>query len=339
MAGRSLCASEAGQKKAELALIRKQLTRTVLVRDRGIASWTTVSKFFNRKSVDRIIFQEICHVLDLDWEEIAGVSEEWEPEPEPEEATGELLEAVWRCGARSRLALDPYILTTIRREGVLEKCLQQIRLGLGGKQRVVPILGAAGYGKSTILGMIYDELRQQMALEGWIALVRCDDLVQSADRWVEELGAKASDRPLTMIEIAQQLTAQRGRGVLLIDTLDIVLTKPLVPVFRQMVLQLLECGTTVAFTCRDNDYAEFFEPYHESFAGFRESVADGCKVTQFTPEEVRLAAQAFASLQPEYPTEASQIAFAQKILALSADRVSLAEIAANPLLLALLCGR
>ncbi|GAB4297355.1 MAG: hypothetical protein Fur0025_35330 [Oscillatoriaceae cyanobacterium] len=236
MAGRSLCACSAGQKKAKLALIRKKLTRTALVKERGIASWTTVSKFFNRKSVDRIIFQEICHVLDLDWEEIAGVSEEWEPEPEPEEPTGELLEAVWRCGARSRLALDRYILTTIRREGVLEKCLQQIRLGLGGKQRVVPILGAAGYGKSTILGMIYDELRQQMALEGWIALVRCDDLVQSADRLAEELGAKASDRPLTMIEIAQQLTAQRGRGVLLIDTLDIVLTKPLVPVFRQRFL-------------------------------------------------------------------------------------------------------
>ena len=36
----------------------------------GIASRTTVASFFNGRPVDRLIFQEICEVLDLEWSEI-----------------------------------------------------------------------------------------------------------------------------------------------------------------------------------------------------------------------------------------------------------------------------
>jgi hypothetical protein len=251
----------------------------------------------------------------------------------------DLFAAIERNAFRVRKALDPYILFTIRRECLLEKCLKQIRIGIEGKYRVIPILGAAGYGKSTILGTIYDELHRELveSSTGWVALARCDDLIESADNFAKELGEKVSERRLSIVEIAKQLTAQYDRGVLLLDTLDIVLTKPLVPVLRGILFQLLEIGTTVVFTCRDQDYSDFFEPYHESFAGFRESVYEGCKIPQFNNDEVREATRDFVRLKLGYATPESQTSFADKIIALSADSVPLQEIVRNPLLLALLC--
>ena len=357
MSGRSLVACSEGIDKAKKALKCRNLTQTAIAKEFAIASWSTVNKFFTGKPVDRAIFIEICFQLNLDWQEIAGTLEETDAEIEYEADANAAhvesiieeaftnatpvsveLEVIWANARRTRQALNPYILPTIRREKLLDKCLTQIQVGLDGKKRVLPILGAAGYGKSTILGTIYDELSRH-CLEtntGWVALARCDDLVESAENFAKELGDKVSDRSLSIIEVAQQLSQTKGRGVLLLDTLDIVLTKPLVSVFRLMLSQLLECGTTVVFTCRDNDYATFFEPYHESFAGFREAIYNST-VPQFSESEVAEAAQCFASLKPEYPTEASQVAFATKILDLSADSVSLAEIVSNPLLLALLC--
>lgn len=358
MPGRSLVACSEGIDKARKALQRYNLTQTAIAKELAIASWSTVNKFFNGKPVERAIFMEICFQLNLDWQEIAGTLDDVDAEIESESdeeakhvesiieeaftnatPVSVELETLWLNAQRTRQALNPYILPTIRREELLGKCLTQIQVGLDGKKRVLPILGAAGYGKSTILGTIYDELSRN-CLEtntGWIALARCDDLVESAENFAKELGEKVSDRRLSIIEVAQQLSEIKGRGVLLLDTLDIVLTKPLVSVFRLIVSQLLDCGTTVVFTCRDNDYAAFFEPYHESFAGFREAVYNGCTVPQFSESEIAAAAENFARQKSAYPTKESQSDFARKILALSADSVSLAEIVSNPLLLALLC--
>jgi hypothetical protein len=345
MSARSLIASHEGIVKAERALKRLNLTRTAIAKEHQIASWSTVSKFFNYKPVDRSFFQEICHLLDLDWQDIAASPDDSQLDDSNADMTDSekaaqcdraLLDAVIRNGDRTRKALEPYILPTIRREAFLEKCLQQIELGLSGKPRIVPILGAAGYGKSTILGTLYDELTGDREA-AWVALVRCDDLLESALSFPEEVGEKASDRRVTIADLAAQLTVEHGRGVLLLDTLDIVLTKTLVPILRALFAELLEWETTVVFTCRHNDYADFFEPYHESFAGFREQVYDGCKLTPFALEEVTLAARLFARLKTEFPTEESQITFADRLLALCADRVSLTEIVCNPLLLALLC--
>ncbi|CBN56409.1 MULTISPECIES: NACHT domain-containing protein [Kamptonema] len=342
MSNRTLQATATGTEIARKALERNKLTQSDLALELEIA-YSTANGFFTGKSIYRRIFMEICHHLDLDWQEIVGL----EPKSEPEiidslidPLIDELLVAVERSAARARTALNPYILPPIHRQTLLEKCLKEIRAGFQeNKRRVVPILGAAGYGKSTILGSIYDELDSEKieSSNGWLALARCDDLIESAENFALELGEKISGKRQSIVEIAQQLTAQQNRGILLIDTLDIVLTKPLVSVLRSILYQLLEIGTTVAFTCRDTDYSNFFEPYHESFAGFRESVTDNCKITPFTTEEVRTAAQEFIKTQPGFSTLASQQSFAERIIALSADSVSLQEIVRHPLLLALLC--
>lgn len=354
MARRSLRASAKGIQKAKLALERKNLTQKAIAYELAIAAWATVNKFFNGKPVERPIFLEICEQLELDWQEIAeNPVRESETTAQKQETAGvefliagaiaasDNIYAIVQVNAqRTRTALDPYILPLVRRETLLEKCLKQIRIGaIEGKRRVIPILGAAGYGKSTILGLIYDELSQELRElgKGWITLARCDDLIESVDSFATELGEKISNQRESIVEIAKRLTEERERGILLIDTLDIVLTKPLVPVLRHLFLQLLELGTTIVFTCRDADYSNFFEPYHESFAGFRECVQDGCKITLFEETEVKQAARKFVELRLGYTTAESQNSFADKIIALSADSVSLQEIVRNPLLLALLC--
>jgi WD40 repeat protein len=72
MTGRSLQASSEGIEKAKRALNYNNLTQKALAKERGIASWSTVSKFFNGKPVDRSIFMEICDELGLDCQEIAA---------------------------------------------------------------------------------------------------------------------------------------------------------------------------------------------------------------------------------------------------------------------------
>jgi transcriptional regulator with XRE-family HTH domain len=368
MAGRSLKASHIGIEKAKRALKRRNLTQKALAIEVAIAAWSTINKFFTGKPVSRSIFLEICEYLDLDWNEIAENTAGPEPDSTTQneddwegqdliasaiEAAEDLDAAVQTRSQRARMALEPYILQRIPRPALLQKCRGAIARGLREqKRRVVPILGAAGYGKSTFLGNLYDDLLQvprseeetltadppksQEASPGWVILIRCNDLIESADTLALELGETASGRRESIVEIAAQLTARRGKGILLLDTLDLVLTKPLVPVFRGVVLDLLAIETTVVFTCRDRDYCDFFEPYHESFAGFVNHL-ERCDVPEFDEAEVRAAAQAFA--QRELGVAASENAqdFAHKIVTLCADRKSLQEITHNPLLLALLC--
>ncbi|NEQ44342.1 MAG: hypothetical protein F6K00_12610 [Leptolyngbya sp. SIOISBB] len=76
MAGRSLQLSESGQQQARQALMYLGLTQKAIAYERAIAAWSTVNRFFNGKPVDRFIFQEICEVLELDWQAVVEVGGE-----------------------------------------------------------------------------------------------------------------------------------------------------------------------------------------------------------------------------------------------------------------------
>ena len=71
---RSLIASITGIKNVKLKLENRSLTQKAFGEDLGI-SWSTISKFFNGKPVDRRVFVEICEALDLDWEDIVASPE------------------------------------------------------------------------------------------------------------------------------------------------------------------------------------------------------------------------------------------------------------------------
>jgi len=85
MARRSLQASTVGIEKAKKAFKRKQWTQDYLASEVGIETRQPVWKFFTGKPVERQTFMEICFQLNLDWQEIADLSEESQSiEQEPE---------------------------------------------------------------------------------------------------------------------------------------------------------------------------------------------------------------------------------------------------------------
>ncbi|MDJ1180034.1 hypothetical protein PJF56_14290 [Roseofilum sp. BLCC_M91] len=213
--GRSLIASTAGVKRAKQALKRRHLTQKAIAYELAIASWSTVSKFFNSKPVDRGIFMEICHTLELDWQEVVEDFQsdsltQWLEETEelePQEAVSPLirqaftskavtLEALQQNTLRARAALNPYILPTIPRQTLIDKCLSQVNRGWeGNRGQVISILGPAGYGKSTILGTVFDELANLIheRQTGWLGLVRCDDFMESAESFATEILQLSTD--------------------------------------------------------------------------------------------------------------------------------------------------
>ena len=180
----------------------RNLSQRAFAKELNIA-YSTVNHFFNGIAVDRRIFGEICEALGLEWEDIAQMPDEvdlsdiFNDEQTPTDSPHHLLETVQRNSNRARAALHPYLLQPIRRDSLEHHCMEEIRRGLRqGKRRILPILGAAGYGKSTLLGMLYDRLLDEAQPEEWVALARCDDLIETAETFEEELGERLSDRPL-----------------------------------------------------------------------------------------------------------------------------------------------
>src|SRR5207244_861542 len=137
---------------------------------------------------------------------------------------------------------------------------------------------------------IFDELTG--AGVPWVGVARCNDLIVDEDVSSEAIGVALgeclSGVRLNVVSIAQSLTTQCGAGVLLIDTLDLIIDEHLVPAFRAVISRLLDYETTIVFTCRDHEYGAFLEPVREKLTGVVEGV-DRYRVPEFTPEEVEKA--------------------------------------------------
>lgn len=251
----------------------------------------------------------------------------------------DLLQTVRQSNRHVREGLEPNILPRVSRWEVREKYVPAILRGLDGTTpRIVPLIGSAGFGKSTILGDIYDRLLDQNI--GWLALLRCNDLTLPQEPARDDLaiafGEALLDRPIPLHVIIQAMTKDKGAGVVLIDTLDLILSNRIVPLFRKLLINLVETGATVAFTCRDFDYAMFIDPVQEKLAGLIENI-DRYHVTHFSREEVEIAAVNYARSVQQITDIEQANAFAKALLDLSADNRSLQQIVHNPLLLAMLC--
>lgn len=237
----------------------------------------------------------------------------------------------------ARRSLEPKILPRIRRERLLERFIAAVDRGVQlDRQRIIPIVGPAGYGKSILLGDLYD-YRRVSTTAGWVAVVRCDDL-PSTDTTDADLdlrfGQVLSGSRVPLSDIVAELQ-KRGRGVLLIDTLDLILERstraPLLRLFRGLV----HSGVTIVFTCRNYEFGEYFEP-RADLDDLAETI-DRYSVSAFTSDESKEAARSFVRDTVPDATEAQADAFAERISDASSDRRSLREIIENPLLLAMLC--
>ncbi len=81
MAKRSLEASPAGIQRAKRAFALKGWTQDNLAGEVNLKTRQPIWRFFTGQPVDRQIFMEICHVLDLDWRETADQPPAEFPEP------------------------------------------------------------------------------------------------------------------------------------------------------------------------------------------------------------------------------------------------------------------
>jgi InsA C-terminal domain len=237
----------------------------------------------------------------------------------------------------ARQALTPRILDRIPREVIQKKYLPAIDRGLTGEQqRIVPIIGPAGYGKSTILGDLYDQLTQ--ANTPWVGIILCSSISPNyfqTSSIATSFGKSLCGDDISIVDVIETLNADYGRGVLLIDTIDLLINRDFTANFALLLRQLLNHRATIVFTCRDHEYNDHPEPTRERLPGLFSTI-DRHTVPNFSISEIRTAAtQFFQKLEPNILDRGHQ--FADRLLELSTDNRSLLEILQNPLLLALLC--
>jgi hypothetical protein len=254
-------------------------------------------------------------------------------------------DAYHRARARSesaRAQLNPHSLPRIPRTHAAEKIRSALRRGIvNGTPRVVPITAAAGYGKSTLLGQLYDELTADPET-GWVVLLLAADLPATVTEGrygptelAQDLGELAGTAGASLAVLSAGFTRERGRGVILIDTLDLVLTRGFVAAFRVVLEDLLAAGATVAFTCRDYEYSAFLADH--AVLGTAAPAIDRHGLRDFDEDEVRAAATAFVQRHLPIRIPRGESTFADALLSLSAGSHSLREIVHNPLRLAMLC--
>lgn len=252
---------------------------------------------------------------------------------------GWTLNELVRLSSQSRRVLDPYLLPRVPRGLVARDYLPALQSGLGAEiGAILAIVGPAGYGKSTLLGQLYDELpRLQPA---WTGLLLCADVDHHegapAEELSREMGRALVGTSVPLHEVSASLNGERGRGVLLVDTLDLVLSEKTARSLRHILSEVAATGTSIAFTCREHEYDEHLAPSGGTGSG-RAQAFQRFRVPWFTRDEVVLAARSLIEQKPGSRRRQTPDEFASRLLAISADNRSLRHIIYNPLLLALLC--
>lgn len=253
-------------------------------------------------------------------------------DPDP----GKLLAAARATAERVRRGLEPHILSRVSRQELVDKYLDVIHNSAGQERsRILPILGAAGSGKSTLLGELYDRL-----LEGslpWVLLLDGGELVGDMADLSREMGRISCGTDLPIEDLSSTFSRRYGPGVLLIDTVDLFLGPDAVPSLQRLFSALERSRTTVVFTCRDYDYQMLLEPPQARIPQVAHRI-DRYIVPPFTDSEVAAAAGLFVEKSPVLHGSPAGAGFVTRLLTLSADSRSLAQITHNPLLLAMLCA-
>jgi hypothetical protein len=259
---------------------------------------------------------------------------------------GSLLENIKKASQDTRKRLNPYYLERINRlDNDENNYIEAINRSVNSqKAKVIFIYAPAGYGKSVLLGEIYDKLVHEV---GWIALTLSaylsDKKLDSVDSFAKALGESIGNQEQSINEITIKLNSECGKGVLLIDTLDLILTQTFIPSLREVLIKLLNDGVTVVFTCREEEYNSL-KSHHTNL---RDCDIDDLRVKEFSDAEIRQATLTFIEIRKKQ-LEKNQGAkdkisddFSKQIFEMTAGDCKpsdLKKIIQSPLLLGMLCN-
>jgi len=244
-----------------------------------------------------------------------------------------------RRSAAARVATNPKRLPRIERLFVSRDYRPAIEgTARGGDPGIFALVGEAGFGKTTLLGQLHDELVSAGGV--WAALLLCTDVAlgraSNADQVALELGRTLCGQPVPVDRVVAKLREDRGAGVLLIDTLDLLLNEESGRELRDVLHRVADAGGTVVFTCREWEYDEYLVPRQGPESGLSAAFRRK-EVPWFDDDEVRRAAELFIQALPAHGQPSNAASFASALLDLSSDSRSLREIVHNPLRLSLLC--
>lgn len=252
-------------------------------------------------------------------------------------SVGNLKHDIETASKRVRPGLNPSVLPPVPRTHVETQITSRLSNARNESDPVICMLvGSGGCGKSTVLGRLFDSISTD-STQPWVGLLRCNDVSLDSSLSAEQAllaFSAALDVPAPINAVTKELNSRFGRGILIIDTLDLMLNPELVPTVRSTLSAILDTGTTILVSCRDIEYVEYCEPIRQKLPGL-EGYLTRFTLSDFAEEEVRYAATQYAEvmLQSEDGT-----AFGSQIVQLSADNRSLSTVTARPVLLAMLCN-
>lgn len=357
MVEKSLQVTLENKKAAKDALIGLGITQKQLSIRKNI-SLSTISKFFNCKPVDRVLFVQICETLSLDWQVIAGTLE-------PENQRTEKIDAIVQsrresmqslvkeqCGTMRVLDMTQPIeltgdqgiytdvnilekMTRLRQLGIAE-LIQQAglegfeRFGLSSVVERIPgleaveqhrklmVLGKPGAGKTTFLKFL-----AMSCLDGDLLNDKVPVFIALREF------AEAEGQPSLMQFIEQywishdaQTLISQGRGFFLLDGLDEVRDRDQKRVIRQ-IQQFSNQYPLNQFviTCRIAAKEYTFEKFTE------------VEVADFSPEQIETFVRKWFGCKDPAGAEVA----IKKLLGKLKENDRIQELASSPLLLTLLC--
>lgn len=360
MIEKSLQVNSEGRKTAKAALTSLGITQKELSIRKSI-SLSTISKFFNCKPVDRILFVQICETLKLDWQAISTAKTTETRETEQTEEIDAIVQAIRmevrsfiqeECSTMRVLDMTQPIeltghqgiytdvnilekMTRLRHLGAAE-LIQQAevesveRFGLSGIVERVPGLEAVRqHRKLMILGKpgagktTFMKFLAMSCLEGNFLNNKVPVFISLREF------AEAEGKPSLMQFIGQyrvlhdvQVLISQGRGFLLLDGLDEVREQDQKRVIRQIQsLSNHYPHNQFVITCRIAAKEYTFERFTE------------VEVADFSQEQIETFVRKWFNCKDPGGAEVAISKFLNKL----EENKRIQELASSPLLLTLLC--
>jgi hypothetical protein len=245
-------------------------------------------------------------------------------------------QVVPRVVGPSRRALDSASALPIQRRAVLDEVFVPAVERALRSPHVIAIVADAGFGKSVLLGQLYDEFaaRQEIApvLVSSSALNGPFSDIAALDNALgEAVGVTSSS-------VTYLLRLQRTEGwqpILLLDTIDLLLDEHFVPLLARFLRRVVDEGVPAVVTCRQFEFDMYLEPIAERAPLLADLVTPE-PLFGLKRDEVRAFVTAYL-VERRNLIDVAIDSFVDNLLHLRERRNAIVEICRSPLLLSLVC--